>query len=86
MVMHELFPRTRREVGPGAVHVPDWLDLDAQVELVARCREWGRDPGGVAHAAHAGRHAAVDPVRVPRLALVPLRVLAHVRRPRRRAR
>ncbi len=47
MAMHELFPRTRREVGPGAVHVPDWLDLDAQADLVARCRDWSRDPAGL---------------------------------------
>jgi alkylated DNA repair protein (DNA oxidative demethylase) len=47
MVTNELFPRTRREVGPGAVHIPDWLDLDAQVELVERCRQWGRDPAGL---------------------------------------
>jgi alkylated DNA repair protein (DNA oxidative demethylase) len=43
----ELFPRVRQEVGPGAVHVPDWLDLDAQVALVRRCREWARDPAGL---------------------------------------
>ncbi len=43
----ELFPRTRQEVAPGAVHIPDWLDLDAQVELVGRCREWARAPAGL---------------------------------------
>lgn len=43
----ELFPRERREIGPGAVHVPDWLDLDAQVELVAQCRAWARAPAGL---------------------------------------
>ncbi len=43
----ELFPRARRAVGPGAVHVPDWLDLDAQVELVGQCREWARPPAGL---------------------------------------
>ena len=43
----ELFPRVRQEVGPGAVHVPDWLDLEAQVALVGRCREWARDPAGL---------------------------------------
>ncbi len=43
----ELFPRARREVGPGAVHIPDWLDLDAQVALLAQCREWARPPGGL---------------------------------------
>ena len=43
----ELFPRVRREVGPGAVHIPDWLDLDAQIDLVARCRAWSRGPAGL---------------------------------------
>ena len=43
----ELFPRTRNELGAGAVHIPDWLDLDAQVELVGRCREWSRGPAGL---------------------------------------
>jgi alkylated DNA repair protein (DNA oxidative demethylase) len=43
----ELFPRERRIVAPGAVHVPDWLDCDTQLELVRRCREWARDPAGL---------------------------------------
>ena len=43
----ELFPRTRNELGAGAVHIPDWLELDAQVELVRRCREWSRGPAGL---------------------------------------
>ncbi|MGH8977257.1 MAG: alpha-ketoglutarate-dependent dioxygenase AlkB [Acidimicrobiia bacterium] len=47
MFAGELFPRTRRDLGRGAVHIPDWLDLDAQVELVRRCREWVRDPAGL---------------------------------------
>lgn len=42
--MEGLLPRARREVAPGAVHVPDWLDLDAQHRLVVACREWSR-PG-----------------------------------------
>ena len=42
----ELFPRARRQVVPGVVHVPDWLDLAAQQELVGACREWAaRGPG-----------------------------------------
>ncbi|MBA2323642.1 MAG: alpha-ketoglutarate-dependent dioxygenase AlkB [Pseudonocardiales bacterium] len=36
--------RTRREVAPDAVHVPDWLDIDGQRRLVAACRAWAR-PG-----------------------------------------
>ncbi len=39
-----LLPRPRVEVVPGAVHVPDWLSLDEQRELVAAWREWCRPP------------------------------------------
>ncbi|WP_127783889.1 alpha-ketoglutarate-dependent dioxygenase AlkB [Rhodococcus sp. X156] len=42
--MSELFPRVRTEVAPGAVHVPDWLDLAAQRRLVRACREWSAAP------------------------------------------
>ncbi|MFE9570225.1 alpha-ketoglutarate-dependent dioxygenase AlkB family protein [Streptomyces sp. NPDC006692] len=34
----------RTEVAPGAVHVPGWLSLDRQRELVTACREWARGP------------------------------------------
>lgn len=43
----ELFPRERTEVAPGAVHVPDWLDLGCQHELLEACREWARPPAGL---------------------------------------
>ncbi|NUP24833.1 MAG: alpha-ketoglutarate-dependent dioxygenase AlkB [Streptomyces sp.] len=43
----ELFPRERTEVAPGAVHLPDWLDAEAQRELLAACREWARPPAGL---------------------------------------
>lgn len=43
----ELFPRARARVAPGAVHVPDWLDADAQAGLLAACREWARPPAGL---------------------------------------
>ncbi|MEV8611278.1 alpha-ketoglutarate-dependent dioxygenase AlkB [Amycolatopsis sp. NPDC051373] len=36
----ELLPRPRVELAPGAVHVPDWLDLDEQRSLVEACRGW----------------------------------------------
>ncbi|MDO9377215.1 MAG: alpha-ketoglutarate-dependent dioxygenase AlkB [Nocardioidaceae bacterium] len=39
-----LLPRERREVAPGAVHVPDWLDADEQRRLVEACRGWARGP------------------------------------------
>ncbi|MGW6564562.1 alpha-ketoglutarate-dependent dioxygenase AlkB family protein [Streptomyces sp. NPDC054975] len=42
--MDGLFPRERTVVAPGAVHVPGWLSLDRQRELVDACREWGRGP------------------------------------------
>ncbi|PYC87362.1 alpha-ketoglutarate-dependent dioxygenase AlkB [Streptomyces tateyamensis] len=42
--MAELFPRSRATVAPGAVHLPDWLALEQQRELVAACREWARGP------------------------------------------
>ncbi|MFF8594245.1 alpha-ketoglutarate-dependent dioxygenase AlkB family protein [Streptomyces sp. NPDC015220] len=43
----ELFPRSRTEVAPGAVHVPDWLDAAGQRELLEACREWARPPAGL---------------------------------------
>ncbi|MER6155358.1 alpha-ketoglutarate-dependent dioxygenase AlkB [Streptomyces sp. NPDC001868] len=43
----ELFPRSRTEIAPGAVHVPDWLDMDRQRRLLEACREWARPPAGL---------------------------------------
>ncbi|UGQ13632.1 alpha-ketoglutarate-dependent dioxygenase AlkB [Yinghuangia sp. ASG 101] len=45
--MGSLFPQERREVAPGAVHVPGWLDEGAQARLLAACREWARPPAGL---------------------------------------
>ncbi|GLW91836.1 alpha-ketoglutarate-dependent dioxygenase AlkB family protein [Actinokineospora globicatena] len=36
----ELIPRPKLDLAPGAVHLPDWLDLAAQRDLLAACREW----------------------------------------------
>ncbi|MBM7458217.1 alpha-ketoglutarate-dependent dioxygenase AlkB family protein [Rhodococcus coprophilus] len=49
--MNELFSisRPRREVAPGAVHVPGWLSLDEQRALVELCREWARGPAPMRH-------------------------------------
>ncbi|HCA88545.1 MAG TPA: alpha-ketoglutarate-dependent dioxygenase AlkB [Streptomyces sp.] len=47
--MTELFPRPRREIAPGAVHVPGWLPLERQRELVAACRGWARGPVPIRH-------------------------------------
>ncbi|WP_328766212.1 alpha-ketoglutarate-dependent dioxygenase AlkB family protein [Streptomyces sp. NBC_00286] len=43
----ELFPRSRTEVAPGAVHVPNWLDAGRQRELLEACRDWARPPAGL---------------------------------------
>ncbi|MET9881774.1 alpha-ketoglutarate-dependent dioxygenase AlkB [Streptomyces sp. NPDC006430] len=43
----ELFPRERTEIAPGAVHVPDWLPLERQRELLQACRVWARPPAGL---------------------------------------
>ena len=40
----ELLPRERREIAPGAVHVPDWLDVEQQRVVFDACREWARGP------------------------------------------
>ncbi|MEU5850591.1 alpha-ketoglutarate-dependent dioxygenase AlkB family protein [Saccharopolyspora shandongensis] len=45
--MESLIPRERAEIAPGAVHVPDWLDVEQQRELVVACREWARSPAGM---------------------------------------
>ncbi|MFD8492365.1 alpha-ketoglutarate-dependent dioxygenase AlkB family protein [Amycolatopsis sp. NPDC059657] len=42
----DLIPRPRAEVAPGAVHVPDWLDLETRRRLVAACREWATPNAG----------------------------------------
>ncbi len=43
----ELFPRSRREVQPGAVHMPDWLDVGRRRRLLEACRAWARPPAGL---------------------------------------
>lgn len=43
----ELFPRSRAEIAPGAVHLPDWLDPVGQRELLDACRAWARPPAGL---------------------------------------
>ncbi|MPY93462.1 MAG: alpha-ketoglutarate-dependent dioxygenase AlkB [Acidimicrobiia bacterium] len=41
--------RPRQEVLPSVVHVPGWLDLDAQRALVADFTRWARPPAGLRH-------------------------------------
>ena len=45
--MTALIQRPRAEVAPGAVHVPGWLTLDEQRQLVTACRQWARPPAGI---------------------------------------
>lgn len=40
----ELVERPRREVSPGAVHVPGWLSLSQQAWIAERFHEWARGP------------------------------------------
>ncbi len=44
-----LIPRERRELAPGAVHVPDWLTERQQRELVEACRGWATGPVPIRH-------------------------------------
>lgn len=45
--MDGLFGRERRVLGPGALHVPDWLSPRAQRGLVEACRTWVRESPGL---------------------------------------
>lgn len=49
--MIELIPRERRILAPGAVHLPDWLDLRQQRLLVTACRQWASEGPGIRAAA-----------------------------------
>ncbi|MFE4397800.1 MULTISPECIES: alpha-ketoglutarate-dependent dioxygenase AlkB family protein [Streptomycetaceae] len=39
----------RREIAPGAVHLPGWLTPDRQRDLVAACRAWATGPVPIRH-------------------------------------
>jgi len=61
--MNTLMPRERREVAPGAVHLPDWLSIDAQSELVEACRTWAMAPAPMRAAkTPGGGHMSVQTV------------------------
>ena len=47
--MNALIPRPRTQIAPGAVHVPGWLSLEQQHELVAHCRGWASGPVPIRH-------------------------------------
>ena len=47
--MEALIPRPRTEIAPGAFHVPGWLDVQRQRELVTACRSWASGPVPIRH-------------------------------------
>ncbi|MDL5160575.1 alpha-ketoglutarate-dependent dioxygenase AlkB family protein [Actinomycetospora termitidis] len=50
----ELIPRPRRRLAPGVVHVPGWLGLTAQRDLVEAARAWARQGPGARRATLPG--------------------------------
>lgn len=42
-----MFARPKQELAPGAVHIPDWLSLQEQRQLLDLCREWAKPPSGL---------------------------------------
>lgn len=58
----ELLTRPRREVAPGAVHVPRWLRLDQQAWIAERFREWAGGPVPARAAAVRGHPMSVRTV------------------------
>jgi alkylated DNA repair protein (DNA oxidative demethylase) len=49
MEMEPLIPRPPARLSPGAVHVPGWLSLEEQRQLVTACREWATGPVPIRH-------------------------------------
>ncbi|MGW4809883.1 alpha-ketoglutarate-dependent dioxygenase AlkB family protein [Kitasatospora sp. NPDC004272] len=47
--MAALIPRPRMQLAPGAVHVPGWLTVEQQRELVVACRGWASAPVPIRH-------------------------------------
>ncbi|MFI5084917.1 MAG: alpha-ketoglutarate-dependent dioxygenase AlkB family protein [Actinomycetales bacterium] len=65
--MAELFPddflpRQRRELSPGAVHVPGWLTLEQQRWITGRFREWAAGPVPLRAATVRGHEMSVRTV------------------------
>jgi alkylated DNA repair protein (DNA oxidative demethylase) len=48
--------RPTSEVLPGVVHVADWLDAEAQRDLIEQFRAWARPPAGLRHPRVPGGH------------------------------
>lgn len=42
-----LFARPKQHLVPGAVHIPDWLSLEEQRQLLDLCRSWAAQPSGL---------------------------------------
>ncbi|SCK59027.1 alpha-ketoglutarate-dependent dioxygenase AlkB [Streptomyces sp. WMMB 322] len=47
--MDALIPATPSRPAPGAVHLPGWLGLQEQRDLVSACREWAAGPVPLRH-------------------------------------
>ena len=77
---------SRPDLAPGAVHVPDWLDLDDPAPARRRRTRVGPPAGADARRAAAERGDDVGAHGLPRLALAAVPLLPHGRRRRRRAR
>jgi alkylated DNA repair protein (DNA oxidative demethylase) len=58
----ELVSRPRREIAPGAVHVPAWLSLEQQAWITARYREWVHGPVPLRGAKIRGHEMSVKTV------------------------
>lgn len=48
--------RLRTELAPGAVHVPEWLSVERQREIVEACRKWAIGPVPMRAASLPGGH------------------------------
>ncbi|GAB3271171.1 alpha-ketoglutarate-dependent dioxygenase AlkB [Sinomonas notoginsengisoli] len=55
----ELLERPRRELSPGAVHVPGWLSLPQQAWITARFHEWSAGPVPLRAASVRGHEMSV---------------------------
>jgi len=58
----DLLERPRRELAPGAVHVPNWLNMEQQKWLVARFKEWASGPVPIRSAKVGGHEMSVKTV------------------------
>lgn len=54
--------RSRREVAPGAVHVPDWLTVEQQRWITGQFRAWARGPVPIRAAKVRGHEMSVRTV------------------------